>query len=109
VLASAAEGQTRINDIDSLPLRHQSRARKLSRDLGKMGAKITEEKGGLTINGGKLAGAKVEPDGDAAVAMACACAAVCASGSTLIMGAECVDKAYPSFFSDLVSLGATVR
>jgi len=109
VLASASGGRTRINGLGLLPQRHQARAQKLSRELGKMGAKITEEKGGFTITGGKLAGAKVEPDGDAAVAMACAAAAVCASGPTTIIGAECVEKTYPGFFRDLVSLGAIVR
>jgi 3-phosphoshikimate 1-carboxyvinyltransferase len=109
VLASASDGQTTISNLHSLPLRHQSRARKLARELGRMGARINEEKGGFTINGGKLIGAKVEPDGDASVAMACACAAVCASGTTTIMGAECVEKSYPGFFLGLESLGATVR
>jgi len=109
VLACASSGETSISGLASVPRRLQARVSKLCRELGRMGAKITEEKGGLSITGGKLAGAKVTPDGDAAVAMAVAAAAVCASGPTAIDGAECVERTYPNFFRDLVSLGAIVR
>jgi 5-enolpyruvylshikimate-3-phosphate synthase len=40
--------------------------------------------------------------------MALAVAALAASGSTEISGAEAIKKSYPSFFADLSSLGASV-
>jgi 3-phosphoshikimate 1-carboxyvinyltransferase len=109
VLACASEGESRINGVTLLPSRAQSRASKLCRELGKLGAKITEEKGGISITGGKLSGAAVSPDGDPAVAMALAAAAVSAHGKTTIEGAECIESTRPGFFRDLSSLGAIVR
>lgn len=109
VLACASEGESRIEGVASLPRRAQSRASKLCRELGKMGAKISEEKGGISITGSKLSGAAVAPDGDPAVAMAVAAAAVFAQGKTTIDGAECIERTYPGFFRDLSTLGAIVR
>ena len=109
VLASVASGKTKISNLHSLPRRHRLRAQKICRELGKMGAKIEREGDSFAITGGKLAGAKIEPGKDAVVAMACSAAAVCASGPTLINDSECVSRAYPGFFRDLVSLGAIVR
>ena len=109
VLASVASGKTKIGNLHSLPRRHLLRATKLCRELGKMGAKIEREGDSFAITGGKLLGAKIDPHDDPAVAMACAAAAVCASGPTTINNSECVSRAYPNFFRDLVSLGAIVR
>jgi len=109
VLASAAKGESEFTGMGSLPKRHRLRARKLCRELGRMGAKIDWHGGSITINGGKLTGAKIEPDGDPAVAMACAAAAVCAQGATTINGSECVAPSYPGFFGSLASIGAIVR
>jgi len=109
VLASVASGKTKIGNLHSLPRRHMSRAQKLCHELGKMGAKIEREGDSFAITGGKLIGAKIEPGKDAVVAMACAAAAVCAQGATTINGSECISRAYPDFFRDLVSLGAIVR
>jgi 3-phosphoshikimate 1-carboxyvinyltransferase len=109
VLACVSEGESRIDGVTLLPRRAQSRASKLCRELGKMGAKITEEKGGISITGGRLSGAAVSPDGDPAVAMALAAAAVFAQGKTTIDGSECIERTYPGFFRDLSMLGAIVR
>ena len=109
VLASVANGKTKIGNLHSLPRRHLLRAQKLCRELGRMGAQISREGDSFAITGGKLSGAKINPGNDAAVAMACAAAAVCASGPTTIIDSECVSGAYPDFFRDLSSLGAIVR
>jgi 3-phosphoshikimate 1-carboxyvinyltransferase len=109
VLASVANGKTMVRNLHSLPRRYLLRAQRLCRELGKMGAKIEREGDSFAITGGRLAGAKISPGGDPAVAMACAAAAVCASGPTVINESECVSRAYPNFFRDLASLGAIVR
>ena len=109
VLASVANGKTRIGNLHSLSHHHLLRAQKLCHELGKMGGKIAREGDSFAITGGKLIGTKIEPGKDAVVAMACAAAAVCAQGPTVINDSECVSHAYPNFFHDLVSLGAIVR
>jgi 3-phosphoshikimate 1-carboxyvinyltransferase len=40
--------------------------------------------------------------------MAAAVAATIAQGETMLTGAECVEKSYPSFFEDYVSLGGSI-
>ena len=109
VLASVANGATKIGNLHSLSHGRLLRTQKLCRELGKMGAKIERVGDSFAITGGKLFGAKIEPGADATVAMACAAAAVCAQGPTSINDSECVSRAYPNFFRDLVSLGAIVR
>lgn len=109
VLGSIAPGQTKIDGISLLPKSFGRRLPLLIRELSRMGAKISEEENGLVAVGGRLAGAKVEPEGDPMVAMACSIAALAADGPTTISGAECVEKSYPNFFKDLASLGAIVR
>jgi 3-phosphoshikimate 1-carboxyvinyltransferase len=107
VLASVSSGETQISHLNAISRRHQERARKLSRELVKLGAKIREENDRLIITGGNLIGTKIDPGNDAAVAMACAAAG--AHGTTVLDGVDCVERAYPSFFSDLASLGASVE
>jgi len=109
VLASLASRVTTIENISVLPKSAGRRLVLMVRELTRMGAKIAEEENKLVITGGKLLGAKIEPEGDSAVAMACSIAALAAEGQTTISGAECVEKSYPNFFKDLASLGAIVR
>ena len=109
VLASSAGGVTKISNLHSLPRRHLQRASRIVRELGKMGAKIERTGDSFAIAGGKLTGAKIDPEGDPAAAMALSAAAVCASGPTTISGSECVLQSCPGFFKGLSSLGAIVR
>ena len=109
VLASIATGETKIANIKGLGMREENRARLMMRELIRMGADISEKEGAFVIKGGKLAGAEIQPDGDPKVAMAASVAALGARGPSIINGAECVDKAYPGFFSDLSKLGAIIR
>ena len=107
VLASVANGKSKIGNLHSLPRRHLTRASKLAGELGKMGAKIEREGDSFSITGGKLVGARIDHSKDPAVAMACAAAG--ARGTTVLDGVDCVERAYPGFFSDLAALGASVR
>ncbi|MCX8174925.1 MAG: hypothetical protein N3E51_01855 [Candidatus Micrarchaeota archaeon] len=109
VLACLAEGRTNIEGTNMLLPRAKRRMWNLVQELSKMGARIENTPSGLSIEGGKLSGAQIEPKGDPMVAMACSVAAIACQGQTRIMGAECVEKTYPAFFSDLASLGALVR
>jgi 3-phosphoshikimate 1-carboxyvinyltransferase len=74
-----------------------------------MGADITVNEDGLTINGRcPLHGTIVDPHNDHRIAMACAVAALGAKGETKVQNVECVNKSYPQFFNDLRTLGANV-
>ena len=108
-LAAHSSGKTTISNIHLTGARRANRVRLLIRELSRMGAKFSEGDGTLIVEGGALNGAQIEPDGDAHVAAVCAVAGLLAKGATTISGAECITEKYPSFFDDLVSLGAIVR
>jgi 3-phosphoshikimate 1-carboxyvinyltransferase len=109
VLGCYAEGRTEIYNAKRLRYKESDRLDSVSTELKKMGADITVNEDGLTINGGsKLQGATVDPHNDHRIAMACAVAALGAKGKTKIQNVECINKSYPQFFSDLRLLGANV-
>ena len=109
VVACYAQGTTKITNAERLRVKESNRLVALSSELGKMGAKIQETRDGLEITGvPSLRGAKVDPQGDHRIAMACAVAALAAKGNTTIDRASCVTKSYPSFFEDLKTLGGDI-
>jgi 3-phosphoshikimate 1-carboxyvinyltransferase len=110
VLACYAEGFTEIYNAKRLKYKESNRLASISTELRKMGAVIKEKENGLTINGPcKLQGAKINPYNDHRIAMACAVAALGATKrETKIQDAECINKSYPQFFTDLRTLGANV-
>ena len=109
VLACYAEGTSEIYNAKRLRYKESDRLDSISTELKKMGADITVNPDGLTINGGcPLHGAAVDPHNDHRIAMACAVAALGAEGETKIENVECINKSYPQFFSDLRVLGADV-
>jgi 3-phosphoshikimate 1-carboxyvinyltransferase len=109
VLGCYAEGRSLIYNAKRLRYKESDRLNSISTELKKMGADITVNEDGLTINGeSKLQGATVDPHNDHRIAMACAVAALGAEGKTKIQNVECINKSYPQFFSDLRVLGANV-
>ena len=56
-----------------------------------------------------LRGGDVSSRGDHRIAMMAAAAATCCTGEVIIRGAECVNKSYPRFWSDLAALGMKIE
>jgi 3-phosphoshikimate 1-carboxyvinyltransferase len=109
VLGCYAKGQSQIYNAKRLRYKESDRLNSISTELKKMGADVTVNEDGLTINGGnKLRGATVDPHNDHRIAMACAVAALGAEGKTKIQNIECINKSYPHFFSDMRMLGVNV-
>jgi len=109
VLGCYADGRSLIYNAKRLRYKESDRLDSICTELKKMGADITVNEDGLTINGGsRLHGATVDPHNDHRIAMACAVAALGAEGKTKIQNVECINKSYPQFFSDLRVLGANV-
>ncbi len=109
VLACYAKGISKITGAGRLRLKESDRLDSLNLELRKMGADITVNNDGLTVEGPcKLRGAAIDPHNDHRIAMACAVAAIGAEGETMIHNAECVKKSYPGFFNDLHSLGGNL-
>jgi len=108
-LASVCKGRSTIIGADRLRIKESDRAMALTREFRKMGTKIDVDGDKMSIEGGAIAKASVESNGDHRIVMAAAVAALKGDGEVLINGAEAVQKSYPSFFTDLEQLGGVIR
>jgi len=102
VAAVFAEGTTIIRDAAELRVKESDRLAVMASQLNKLGAKITELPDGLEITGGTpLTGTEVESYTDHRIAMSLAIAALNATSTTTIHGAEAATISYPDFVSTL--------
>ena len=108
-LASYCEGTTVIEGVKRLAHKESNRSLTLQAEFEKMGVAIELQANKMLIHGGKkVRGAKVHSHHDHRIAMACAVAGLKAEGETNIEDAEAINKSYPDFFEDLLSLGTTI-
>lgn len=105
VLACFAEGTTIIRDAAELKVKESNRIDVMVNCLRAMGADIEGTDDGMIIHGGKpLHGAVIDSHLDHRIAMSFAVAGLNADGETEILGSECVDISYPTFYEDLAGL-----
>jgi len=98
VAAALADGETVISGAAELRVKEVDRLSALAGELSKMGARVTEERDGLRILGGRrLRGAAVSSRGDHRMAMSLAVAGLFAEGETRIQDVACVDTSFPGF------------
>ncbi|MDO8734004.1 MAG: 3-phosphoshikimate 1-carboxyvinyltransferase [Elusimicrobiota bacterium] len=102
VVATQAEGITKITGAKELRVKETDRLKAISSELRKMGADIQELEDGLIIKGPtKLKGTKVDSYKDHRIAMSLAIASLVADGDTEIKDSECVNISFPKFFNIL--------
>jgi 3-phosphoshikimate 1-carboxyvinyltransferase len=107
VVASQAEGVTRLSGAGELRVKESDRLRQVCRGLRAMGAEVEETEDGFVLQGpSPLHGAQLEASGDHRMAMAFAVAGLVADGETSIDGAEWADISYPGFFAELSARSA---
>lgn len=105
VLASVAEGETRIVNAARLRLKESDRLASTTAMLRALGAEVEELGDGLVIRGRPcLAGGTVDSAGDHRIAMAAAVAATACTQPVTIHCADCVRKSYPRFWEDFEAL-----
>ncbi len=105
VAACCAQGISRVEDSEELRVKETDRLAVMARQLGAMGARIQEQPGGLTIEGGvKLRGTTLDSETDHRVAMSLAVAALVAEGDSTLQQAEAAAVSYPGFWNDLTRL-----
>jgi 3-phosphoshikimate 1-carboxyvinyltransferase len=105
VAAVFAEGTTVIRDAAELRVKESDRISVMASQLNLMGARVTELPDGLEINGGTpLVGTDVDSYTDHRIAMSLAVAALNATGTTTIHGAEAAAISYPDFITTLQGL-----
>ena len=106
VVASAAEGETKIYGAARLRLKESDRLKTVSNMLTALGGNIRETEDGLIIKGGTpLSGGTVDSAGDHRIAMSAAIASILCNGTVTIKGAEAVSKSYPKFWEHFSALG----
>lgn len=105
VMAAFAEGQTIIRDAAELKVKESDRIAVMAENLSAMGVDITPTEDGMIINGGKMPhGAVIQSHLDHRIAMSFAVAALASDGETEIIGSDCVNISYPTFYQDLIRL-----
>jgi 3-phosphoshikimate 1-carboxyvinyltransferase len=105
VAAVFAEGTTVIRDAAELRVKESDRIAVMASQLNQMGARVTELPDGLEITGGTpLVGTDVDSHTDHRIAMSLAVAALNATGTTTIHGAEAAAISYPDFTTTLQRL-----
>ena len=110
VLASVSDGVTKIINSERLRYKECDRLTAIATELNKIGADIQELSDGLIINGKKfLKGGEVSCWNDHRIAMSLAIASIKCSEKLILRGTECVEKSYPEFWKDFVSLGGKIE
>jgi len=108
-LCAVAEGESRLTGLSRLRFKESDRVEAMAEGLTRMGVKVNMGDGAMSIRGGRVRGAVVDPHGDHRIAMALAVLSLAAVGETTIKDAECVSKSYPGFWRDFERIGINVR
>lgn len=105
VLASFANGESRIKGVSRLIYKESNRAVTIQSELTKMGAKISIVGDEMLIQGiENVNSAEINPHGDHRIAMSCAIMALKADKPTTIQDSEVVNKSFPDFYNFLGKL-----
>jgi 3-phosphoshikimate 1-carboxyvinyltransferase len=107
-LAAVAEGTTRVRGAAELRVKESDRLAVMGRGLSALGVRLREYDDGMDVEGGAIAGGRVDGAGDHRCAMSFAVLGQVADKAVTIGGAANVDTSYPGFVSDLRSTGGRV-
>lgn len=103
VAAAAARGQTVIRDAAELRVKETDRLEAVAEVLTRLGASVSEQEDGLTIQGNRdaLTGTTVRSFHDHRIAMAAGVAGCVAQGETTVEDAESARISFPAFWDVL--------
>lgn len=104
VVAGAKKGAS-FQNIGRLRLKESDRIESVAAMLKALGADIESGQDYLTISPTNYRGCIIDAKNDHRIAMSAAIASTVASGPVTILGAECVAKSYPGFWSEFIKLG----
>ena len=104
VTAVANQGAV-FTDIGRLRLKESDRVASVMDMLRALGGQAEADETTLTVYGTGLHGGTVDSRNDHRIAMSAAIAATVCDSPVTILGAQCVEKSYPKFFTDYTSLG----
>ncbi len=104
-VAAAVKSGATFTNIQRLRLKESDRVATVISMLNALGIQAEATEDTLTVHPGKIQGGIVDAANDHRIAMAAAIAATVAKEPVTILGAECVDKSYPSFWEEYRRLG----
>ena len=106
VMAAARRGSTRFGNAARLRIKESDRLATTAALLRALGVSAEEGPDSLSVHGvPAFSGGTVDGANDHRIVMAAAIAATRSSAPVTILGAEAVNKSYPSFWEDYRSLG----
>ncbi len=105
VMGAFANGTTEIYNAARLRIKESDRLATVTAMLRSLGGQVEEYPDRLVIHGGGLRGGQVDGANDHRIVMAAAIAAQNCTEPVVITGTQAVQKSYPSFFSELSTLG----
>ncbi|GEM_PF-408810 len=111
-VAAFASGSSTIKDVKHLIYKESNRLEEIKRCLTefKINVEIDEREGILKICGTRQTSpAKIELPDDHRIGMMCSVLGLATEGQTVLSRAECVKKSWPTYWSDLKELGASVE
>lgn len=104
VFAACNHGAT-FENISRLRLKESDRVSTIASMLHNLGAKAQISENTFVIYPAAFHGCTIDAANDHRIAMAAAIAALKASAPVVILGAQCVEKSYPTFWSEYRQLG----
>ena len=105
VAASYAKGQTRFTNAARLRIKESDRLFSTASMINSLGGNAVEYPDSLTVEGSFLKGGVTDSFNDHRIVMSAAIAAMKCENDVVIKCAEAVNKSYPAFFEDIISLG----
>ena len=104
-LGAVASGKTVINNVERLRIKESDRILSTLSTLRAFGIKAESDQKTLTIYGGKINNGEINSFNDHRVVMAGAILGAVAKGESKIFDANAVEKSYPTFVKDYLSIG----
>ena len=104
VVAGAKHGAI-FKNIHRLRLKESDRVAAVSNMLNALGVKTDIKENSIQVFPGRYNGCTIDSVADHRIAMSAAIAATIASGPVTILGAQCVNKSYPTFWNEYCRLG----
>ena len=105
VVAAFAKGTTAIRGAERLRYKESDRIESVVTNLKRAGVKAEETADGMIITGGGAHGDLLDGFNDHRIVMAFSVLGAYAEGETTITDSESINKSYPKFFDDFVSIG----
>lgn len=110
VLGMACTGRTILKGADRLVAKESNRGVTLEETMNSIGGKVRYKGDTIEIEGGSvLQGGTAKSHNDHRIAMALACAGLLSEKPVFIEGMECINKSYPRFTDDFISLGGNLK